>query len=104
MERGADLMRSALAVVVVAVVGTCGAYAASPGGTAKTVAPWVTLDVGGAGLFSGVSSPVFVTGAGDGSGRLFVVEQHGLIKVVDAAGKVTTFLDAKAVVGRAGGE
>lgn len=43
--------------------------------------------------------PVFLTHAGDGSGRLFVVEQSGVIKVVLAADsqkpKVETFLNLK---------
>ncbi len=44
--------------------------------------------------------PVFVTGAGDGSGRLFVVEQPGRIRVVEGG---TAFLDIADEV-TAGGE
>ena len=33
-------------------------------------------------LVSGLSSPVHITHAGDGSGRLFVVEQLGRIRIV----------------------
>jgi glucose/arabinose dehydrogenase len=33
-------------------------------------------------VLSGLSSPVFVTNARDGSGRLFIIEQGGIIKVV----------------------
>jgi len=42
----------------------------------------------------GLSSPLGLTGAGDGSGRLFVVEQTGAIRIIDA-GEVrpTPFLD-----------
>jgi glucose/arabinose dehydrogenase len=50
-------------------------------------------------FLSGLSGPVFITHAGDGSGRLFVVEQGGLIKVV--AGREvrpTPFLDLTALV------
>ena len=45
-------------------------------------------------VLSGLTSPVLVTHAGDGSGRLFVVEQPGVIKVL-AAGSATptVFLD-----------
>jgi len=32
--------------------------------------------------FTGLSSPMFVTNAGDGSGRLFIVERAGVIRVV----------------------
>ncbi len=36
----------------------------------------------------GLSSPVSITNADDGSGRLFIVEQNGIIKVADADGNV----------------
>jgi glucose/arabinose dehydrogenase len=40
------------------------------------------------------SSPVFVANAGDGSGRLFIVEQGGRIKILDAGTVLATpFLD-----------
>jgi glucose/arabinose dehydrogenase len=42
----------------------------------------------------GFSQPIGVTGAGDGSGRLFVVEQSGVIEIVG----VGTFLDISAKV------
>lgn len=43
----------------------------------------------------GLSSPVDLTHAGDGSGRLFVVEQGGTIRVIDGSGVLldTPFLD-----------
>jgi glucose/arabinose dehydrogenase len=43
----------------------------------------------------GLTAPVFATHAGDGSGRLFVVDQAGLIRVIDADGQLleTPFLD-----------
>src|SRR5687767_12571565 len=45
-------------------------------------------------VLSNLSSPVFVTGAGDGSGRLFVVEHGGVIKVRErGASSPTVFLD-----------
>ena len=48
---------------------------------------------------SGLSQPLLVTNAGDGSGRLFVVEQGGKIKII-AAGKVLAvpFLDLSSSV------
>jgi len=47
----------------------------------------------------GLTSPLFATSAGDGSGRLFVVEQAGRIRVV-AGGKLraTPFLDIRSRV------
>ena len=44
---------------------------------------------------SGLISPVTATHAGDGSGRLFVVDQAGLIRIIDAGGNLlaTPFLD-----------
>lgn len=55
-------------------------------------------------LSSGLSSPLFVGHAGDGSNRLFVVERGGIIRVLQpGASSATTFLD---IGGRvvAGGE
>ncbi|MCH8508185.1 MAG: PQQ-dependent sugar dehydrogenase [Phycisphaerales bacterium] len=44
---------------------------------------------------SGLTRPVFNTHAGDGSGRMFIVEQPGRIRLVDADGNLQTtpFLD-----------
>jgi glucose/arabinose dehydrogenase len=45
-------------------------------------------------VLSGLVSPVFATSAGDGSNRLFIVEQPGLIKVLPpGASSPTVFLD-----------
>jgi glucose/arabinose dehydrogenase len=53
---------------------------------------------------SGLSSPVYVTGAGDGSGRLFIVEQVGRIRVVkDGVLLAKPFLDIRSLV-QSGGE
>ena len=46
---------------------------------------------------SGLSRPVFVTHAGDGSGRLFIVEQQGIIRVLAPGNpQPTVFLDITA--------
>jgi uncharacterized protein (TIGR03437 family) len=43
---------------------------------------------------SGFNLPVFVTSSGDGSGRLFVVEQGGTIRIISGGARVATpFLD-----------
>lgn len=54
---------------------------------------------------SGLKHPVHVTHAGDGSGRLFVVEQAGRIRIIDKDGRVLPepFLDIRPRV-RSGGE
>ncbi len=53
----------------------------------------------------GFTRPVAVTHAGDGSGRLFVVEQAGRIRIIDgAAVLVTDFLDIRSLVDSSGGE
>jgi glucose/arabinose dehydrogenase len=52
----------------------------------------------------GLSSPLFITGAGDGSGRLFVLEQSGRIRVVNSGNLIQApFLDIRSRV-QAGGE
>ena len=50
-----------------------------------------------------LSSPVFVGHAGDGSGRLFILEQAGIIKVLQPGGALTIFLDIRSSV-LSGGE
>jgi glucose/arabinose dehydrogenase len=55
-------------------------------------------------FLDGLVQPVFLTHAGDDSGRVFVVEQPGRIREVDKAGHLLgTFLDIQGRVG-AGGE
>ncbi len=47
----------------------------------------------------GLTQPVFVTGAGDGSGRLFVVQQTGQIRIVQAGNVLATpFLDLSKLI------
>ena len=51
-------------------------------------------------LLSGLSSPVHVTNAGDGTNRLFVLEQSGTIRVAQPGATThTSFLDITAKVG-----
>jgi hypothetical protein len=53
---------------------------------------------------TGLVNPVFVTGARDGTNRLFIVEQAGTIRVMPAGGGTTSlFLDIRTRV-RSGGE
>ena len=62
------------------------------------------LNLGLEPVWRGFTQPVYLTNAGDGSGRLFVVEQVGTVKVIES-GKVsaTPFLDLRQLV-TAGGE
>ena len=55
---------------------------------------------------SGLTAPLFITGSGDGSGRRFVVEQPGMIRVLDATGAsaAAPFLDIRDRVSGDGGE
>ena len=73
--------------------------ASSPTDSTEPSAPAGSLDIGSIKIrlqpFAGdFNEPVFVTHAGDGSGRVFVVEQPGRIQVLDGEGERTgTFLD-----------
>jgi glucose/arabinose dehydrogenase len=63
------------------------APAAVPAATAAVVATGpvslANLHLGLTKKWEGLTRPLYVTNAGDGSGRLFIVEQGGLVKVVD---------------------
>ena len=52
---------------------------------------------------SGLSSPVFVGHAGDGSQRLFIEERGGIIRVMDPGKAPTIFLDIRDRI-KSGGE
>jgi len=49
---------------------------------------------------SGIDRPVFMTNANDGSGRLFIIEQEGAIRIVEPDGTLlpTPFLDIDSIV------
>mgnify|MGYP002778907729 CR=1 FL=1 len=56
-------------------------------------------------FLSGLSQPVFVTSARDGSRRLFVVQQRGIIKVVQPGSTTATdFLNVSSLVSQSGVE
>ncbi len=56
-------------------------------------------------FLSGLSSPLFLTHAKDGSRRIFVVQQRGIIKVVQPGSTVATnFIDLSSKVSQSGSE
>ena len=69
--------------------------------------PWVALDPASVHfqqVTGGLSSPVGLANAGDGSGRIFVVERAGLIRIIKNGALVSSpFLDIQSVV-LSGGE
>lgn len=56
-------------------------------------------------FITGLSSPVFLTNAGDGTRRLFIVQQRGIIKVAQAGSSATSdYLNLSTVVSNSGNE
>ena len=54
---------------------------------------------------SGLNSPVFITHAGDGSGRVFVIERSGQIRIIkNGILQVTPFLNIQSIVKSTSGE
>ncbi|MBL4809095.1 MAG: PQQ-dependent sugar dehydrogenase [Phycisphaerales bacterium] len=57
---------------------------------------------------NGIDRPVFMTHAGDDSNRMFVIEQEGAIRIIDAGGNLlpAPFIDIDAIVvgGNSGGD
>jgi glucose/arabinose dehydrogenase len=88
-------MRRLVSSILVVSLAALGASAARGQGPAIAIEAVVT---------SGVRQPLLVTHAGDGSGRLFVIEQPGLIRVIqDGALRPEPFLNITARV-QSGGE
>lgn len=76
----------------------------STGGTGGTSAG-LPASVSLVQIASGLNRPLTITNAGDNSGRLFVVEQGGTIRLIRNGTLVATpFLDISSLVNQAGGE
>jgi len=70
---------------------------------APTVWPQISITTVVSGVLSGFTRPVHVTHAGDGSGRIFVVEQAGRIRILDNGVVLPTpFLDITSRVASTG--
>ena len=107
-------------VVYPTATGTSAALPASPEGDAPSLIPTptpsptpipppafdpATMTIGLEPLADGFDAPVFITQAGDGSGRFFVVEQGGLIHILrDGVKSATPFLDVAGLITDAGSE
>lgn len=94
-------------ILLLAVVGGWLLGLEAFGRPAATAAPkltgWPTLSL--TEVVTGLDDPVHITHAGDGSGRLFVVERAGRIRIIkDGALVSTPFLDISARVGSQGSE
>lgn len=77
----------------------------TPAPAAETAPPLSQVQLGLQPVAAGFDQPLYVTHSGDGSGRLFVVEQPGRIKII-ANGQplAEPFLDITAIVGSSGNE
>jgi len=85
-------MKHWLAYCVVAIFGACASTA-------------YALDVRLTPVVTGLAKPLYVTHAGDGSGRLFIVEQAGRIRISQAGAlSPTAFLDITSSVLSTGSE
>jgi glucose/arabinose dehydrogenase len=100
MERGRAIIMSALGVAICLLLPLNGpAHASGLGVLPRRIKGTVHLqplppDVELIEIVSGLTMPIAITHAGDGSGRLFIVEQAGTIRVYDGNTLVPTpFLD-----------
>ena len=114
----ARLVAAATLSAVLTLAGGCTRAATQPATPAPTPATVVApaplpaekpatlahLSLGLEPRWRGFTQPVYVTSAGDGSGRLFVVEQVGTVKVIEAGNvSANPYLDVRRLV-TAGGE
>ena len=83
---------AALGLALVALIGLAGSS------LAVVPADYSNVVVGLQPFMTGLDGPVLVTNAGDGSRRLFVVEQRGVIKVWRSGHALSTFLDMRSKV------
>ncbi|MBV9869703.1 MAG: PQQ-dependent sugar dehydrogenase, partial [Frankiaceae bacterium] len=82
MRRPSVLLASAVLVGTAACVSSGPSHAAATSPTVAAAASPSNVRVQWQTVVTGLSSPISVTNAGDGSGRLFVDEQAGRIRIV----------------------
>jgi glucose/arabinose dehydrogenase len=97
-----DVNRIAIAIAIMLLVPPLvPAPSTEAGPTTQAALPVVALQR----VLSGLTEPLFVTHAGDGSGRLFVVEKAGRIRVIiNGQLQPTPFLDVEPLVNSGGSE
>jgi glucose/arabinose dehydrogenase len=80
---------------------SCSKKSSSPAPTDTTDIPDISLQL----TASGFTHPLGITQAGDGSGRMFIVEQGGLVKIIKSGAILTTpFLDVAGLLKSDSGE
>jgi glucose/arabinose dehydrogenase len=98
---GPGSRRAGIASTDVPLAAVNGTRPAEPAAAPKFVAGAVNLSLSK--VAGGLSSPVFVTNAGDASGRLFIVEKGGKIKILQGGVVLATpFLDIHTKVSKTG--
>ncbi len=101
--RGDSFLRVVLLVCAGLFLGACDAADRVGGETASSAGPFPAVSL--TRVAGGFSQPLLVTHAGDGSGRLFVVERGGLIRIVrNGAVDPQPFLDVSTRVRTRGTE
>ena len=89
------LLRRLVAAAIVGIM-------LAPTATSAAIVPG-NIDIALTSVASGLSSPLLVTHAGDGSNRLFVVEQTGKVRIVKGGNLQTAaFIDISRAVSRGG--
>jgi glucose/arabinose dehydrogenase len=74
------------------------------GNSSNLLAPLVPVKVSFQEIATGLSAPVFITNAGDGSKRIFIVEKTGYIRILKNGNLLgTPFLDIHTII-KSGGE